>query len=393
MPETIERFQRQGQRISASDILGQIAAGNDILLEKCTVSGDLDVSRLLNIEEGFEIKGVVISQVGECTEIKINSMVSFRSCVFEGNVSFTAPWESPGTLKVIFTKDAVFNSSEFCGQSRFGEVDFMETAGFDGCMFHHVTGFRSTNFFGNAFFRTVEFEGYGLFNSALFKADARFTNTCFSRGGNFTETRFEGGTDFTGVYAKGKSVPVFESVRFVRNTYGDDESFWRFIKQSAQEAGYYQLAGESFYKERCAHFWHKFRGVNYDDLSGKDKLMRWIVGIKLLPELIFGRLLFGYGERPIRVLFASAAVVLLCALFYASSFSHISWRVDGHVVEPSYIDGLYFSTITFTTLGFGDIYPSPDHLLTRTVAMIEALCGVSLMSLFVVTLSKRYSRG
>jgi hypothetical protein len=58
-----------------------------------------------------------------------------------------------------------------------------------------------------------------------------------------------------------------------------------------------------------------------------------------------------------------------------------------------FIDGLYFSVTTFTTLGFGDMYPDQHHLLTRCVAMGEALCGASLMALFVVTLSKRYSRG
>jgi hypothetical protein len=39
------------------------------------------------------------------------------------------------------------------------------------------------------------------------------------------------------------------------------------------------------------------------------------------------------------------------------------------------------------------MYPDQNHLLTRCVAMCEALCGASLMALFVVTLSKRYSRG
>jgi uncharacterized MnhB-related membrane protein len=57
------------------------------------------------------------------------------------------------------------------------------------------------------------------------------------------------------------------------------------------------------------------------------------------------------------------------------------------------MDGLYFSTITFTTLGFGDMYPAYEHLLTRCIAMAEALSGACLMALFVVALSKRYSRG
>ena len=393
MAEEFETFQREGQRVSASDVLAQIAQGNPVMLEKCTVSGDLDISRLLVLEEGFNVSGLSITEGRGCHEIVIGRVLSFRSCVFEGNVSFSSPWEKPEYLKVVFGKDVIFNLSEFSGQGRFSDAEFKATAGFDGCIFRHVTDFRRVKFSGNALIRTAEFCGYGLFNSSVFKSGARFTNTCFTRGGNFTEVRFEGATDFSGVYAKSKSIPIYDGVHFARHTFGDDESFWRFIKQSAQEGGYYRLAGESFYHERCSHFWKEFRGVNYEELSGGKKILRWVMGVKLLPELIFGRILFGYGERPIRVLFTSAAVVLMCALFYASPYSNLQWRVGDNVGNAGFIDGLYFSTITFTTLGFGDIYPSPDHLLTRCVAMIEALCGASLMALYVVTLSKRYSRG
>ncbi|MHC5180057.1 MAG: potassium channel family protein [Planctomycetota bacterium] len=60
--------------------------------------------------------------------------------------------------------------------------------------------------------------------------------------------------------------------------------------------------------------------------------------------------------------------------------------------DLSFIEGLYYSTVTFTTLGFGDFYPAAD-MLTRVVTMFEALSGACLMALFVVTLSKRFSRG
>jgi hypothetical protein len=53
---------------------------------------------------------------------------------------------------------------------------------------------------------------------------------------------------------------------------------------------------------------------------------------------------------------------------------------------------LYFSTITFTTLGYGDLYPSPEGFY-RQLAMAEAVAGGCLMALFVVCLAKRYSRG
>jgi hypothetical protein len=391
--DQVETFQRQDQRVSANDILQHIASGSEILLENCTVSGNLDISRLLAREEGFDLKALSIDDVDGCSVITIAVPISLRSCVFEGDVSFAPPWDEKDALKVVFDKNVAFNLSEFSGQCRFSGVEFKQIASFDGSVFKRVTGFRGVRFCGRSYFRTVEFRGYGLFNGSIFCDEARFTNTCFTRGGNFSKVRFEGRTDFAGVYARSKSVPVYESVRFARHGYGDDETFWRFIKQAAQEAGHYQQAGECFYNERCAHFWKRFRGTSYTELSVGKKIIRVISGVRLLPELVFGRWLFGYGERPIRVLFASAAVVLICALFYCSDYSQLIMRSELNSDVSEFLDGLYFSVTTFTTLGFGDMYPDQGHPPTRCVAMAEALCGAFLMALFVVTLSKRYSRG
>ena len=142
-----------------------------------------------------------------------------------------------------------------------------------------------------------------------------------------------------------------------------------------------------------AHFWQKFRGLNYEKLSIGKKSLRWVTGVRFLPELILGRFLFGYGERPVRVLVAGAIIILLCALFYSTDLADLTYRVDPEQ-GLEFFDGLYFSTITFTTLGLGDIYPDADsNWLTRVVTMFESLSGASLMALFVVCLSKRFSRG
>ena len=100
-------------------------------------------------------------------------------------------------------------------------------------------------------------------------------------------------------------------------------------------------------------------------------------------------MLFGYGERPVRVLIASAIIILFCAFFYWAPNS-LDSRTQN--VENSFMQGLYFSTITFTTLGYGDLYPANDNI-SRIVAMTEAVSGGCMMALFVVSLAKRFSRG
>ena len=385
-------FERENTTLTASEILEAIGEGEDIRLVRCRIGGTLDLNAFFAEQPSVSVDHLKILKEGDRNIVVLSQSLFFNSCTFENDVVFAGPWEQPEALKVVFEKDVLFNSSVFAGQTRFSNAEFKGLAGFDGCTFCRVCSFRKAIFHERMMLRTATFEGYGLFNEAMFCGDTRFANSSFGKGSNFTGAQFQNRCDFSAVHSRSKAVPVYEGISFTRNNYGDDESFWRFIKQSCQEAGYYQQAGECFYFERCAHFWQKFRGTNYEKLSGGNKALRWAGGIRLLPELILGRFLFGYGERPIRVLVAGVVIIILCGLFYSSDLAHITYRFDAQR-QLSFFDGLYFSTITFTTLGLGDIYPAGSDWLTRVVTMFESLSGACLMALFVVCLSKRFSRG
>jgi hypothetical protein len=383
-------FQREKQNVSASQLLQALADGDDIRLSQCTVTGVLDINRLLDPAEKFQTEKLNLNQNQNARTLTLPQSIVFDKCLFEENVVFAAPWAEPDSLTVQFEQDVIFNSSQFKGQARFRNAVFHGAAGYDGCSFAGVATFKNAQFHTDAKFRTAVFHGYCLLGNARFKASARFASAHFAKGGNFAGAKFLGETDFGGVYSSSRSVPVYDAVFFARRRFGDDESFWRFVKQSAMEAGYYHLAGESFYNERCARLWRKLYGQAYDTLSPAKKLTRLLSGGRLLPELVFGKLLFGYGERPTRVLVASALIILFCAFFYAGPDSLV-YR-DNQVLQPSFFTGLYFSTITFTTLGYGELYPAP-HGVGRKLAMAEAAAGVCLMGLFVVCLANRFSRG
>ncbi len=382
-------FERQNQNVSAGDLLGAIASGEDIQVSGCTVTGVLDVNRLFDPAEKFATQKLCVRPEDDRKIVTLSQSVVFDKCVFEGNVVFGGPWSEPDSVTVRFEKDVIFNSSTFKGQCRFRNAYFGGAAGFDGCVIGGVMTFKNAVFKQDAKFRTVECSGYSLFGSAVFEGSARFANTHFGKGVNFTEARFLGVTDFGGVYSSSRAVPVYDSISFGRRFYGEDESFWRFVKQSATEAGYYRLAGECFYNERCAGLWHKWLGGGFPSLSAVNKVKRVFSGARLLPEFIFGRMLFGYGERPVRVLVASVIIILFFAVLFTNNTALGSRDVQN---DAGFLQGLYFSTITFTTLGYGDLYPSAEGFW-RQLAMIEALTGGCLMALFVVCLAKRFSRG
>ena len=209
-------FQREKQRISASDILEQIASGREIRLNQCSVSGDLDINRLFVKDEGFDTSDLAQHTTDEKTTLALTQPIFFSSCVFEGNVVFAPAWDKPDQLEVIFKRDVVFNSSSFSGQTRFSGASFHGLAGFDGCTFQRIATFRSATFHSRAMCRTAVFDGYALFDSSVFCSEARFTNTAFGKGGNFTRVKFKGSTDFSGAFSKSKTVPLYESVRFAK---------------------------------------------------------------------------------------------------------------------------------------------------------------------------------
>jgi exonuclease VII small subunit len=94
----------------------------------------------------------------------------------------------------------------------------------------------------------------------------------------------------------------------------------------------------------------------------------------------------GFGLRPLRVIGTALTLVLLYGLAY--------WALAGvvavHTPAPLTLwDTIYFSGITFATVGYGDFLPAPH---ARLLALTEGVIGVFTMGFFVVVLANRLRR-
>jgi len=152
------------------------------------------------------------------------------------------------------------------------------------------------------------------------------------------------------------------------------------------------LSSEEAYRNLKKQFLSSGR---YDDASWasfKEKTMQKILlkkrkSIAYLPSLIMD-LLCGYGEKPQRIIFSSAFVILfyatvyllLNAIIYASSAAY----------KMSVGDYIYYSVITFTTVGYGDFIPKAAPTF-RFLAASEAFIGTFMIGLFIFTLARKYS--
>jgi hypothetical protein len=93
-------------------------------------------------------------------------------------------------------------------------------------------------------------------------------------------------------------------------------------------------------------------------------------------------LITGAFTKPSRIVLLSVAVILIFASLYWFSRSNFA----GCGIK-TILDALYFSGITFTTIGYGDISPSGA---ARLLSVCEGLLGIVLSSSFVVSIVRRY---
>ncbi|NJE04355.1 potassium channel family protein [Thermococcus sp. MV11] len=322
-------------------------------------------------------------------------MCEFRSTAnFQNSLFLPSSFQKRWPLMISLKSPYHYNVSYIFARSTFKDVAAFDFAEFGECIFNFATfekgaSFKSAKFYDEARFEEVLFEDTVEFQDAVFKGDALFTNSTFERLAIFTgkpddeKYKFEGKLSF-------EYCDIYKGIQIdlPREWFKLSEAFieaMRIQKLSYERLGRYEDADRVLVS------------LKREQRKAKNIVIRFF-------EWLLLDWSSEYLTNPKKILRTSGVVIIVFGLIYwiagcvdfcilrqlsitnCLEFSSgpicsggIKYGCTGNFVGDL-LNSLYFSTVTFTTLGFGDLAPTG---LMKAFAATEALLGAILMAALV----------
>jgi len=346
---------------------------------------------------------------------------NFGESIFSKDVDFSTGvefWGGATFDRTEFGGDADFNYTYFKGNSSFVEADFKSIAEFSHSTFEMDAIFAAAEFNDEAYFREVHFsikkenKKPNKFNSS------NFDRSIFKYAPDFSGARFGGTlsfrlTDFSRGVNMVKYPQDFEKERFSR--YQAREEAWRVQKNVYEEEGRKEDADKMYLKEMRARRNKKLNNSSLkfkksindfrkylrkcdseEDVKNKLlipstfllSLLSLVVSyILVVLEKTFVDLTSEYGTNWIRILKSSGLTIFVFSIFY--KLNSLGEIVSNGETVSGFLNYLYFSIVTFTTLGYGNMQPTK---YLKGISAVESLIGAFLMALLVVVFARKWMR-
>ncbi|MFC1716975.1 potassium channel family protein [Candidatus Poribacteria bacterium] len=392
-PFTRHGTEEEPTKVSADEILNAIAEGRDVDVRYAEIDGEMNMREVDSQFEGEE-NGTPI----------VGGNIAICHSRITGNIYFSG---------LIFTKSADFRGSSFESAASFSNSVFSGMASFSGCVFSKDT----------------------LFIESVFKQVACFTGSIFSEKVNFTASVFGRKTDFglcsfeRGAYFGESSFDRDPKLHLAMLAEAEPVSLdtigWAYRRSSLFDAGFFfREAAEGYWsEERYSYASDSFRNakVEYEKEGKYDDAGRMYVKEKESTRLHLksqsGNRLkrtwlwiwessSNYGESPLRFIGWIAAIVLIFGLINLPIISTwLDWwpsiefkEHPFHSWNDGFVDGflfnivaaVYYSAVTFATLGFGDI--TPVNILGRLCAIAEVLLGYLMFGVLITLVARKMTR-
>lgn len=232
------------------------------------------------------------------------------------------------------------------------------------------SNFKNSNFenanLQGAYAAYANFENANLDNASLIETElmgAKFSKCSLYR------------TKLSGSALKGAIIDTV-IIQEINKEYEKAIEIYGTLRLYFLSVGNNSTAGKYYYRKKIM-----------EQKSSKEmkKYLRWIT-------LTLSQIFFGFGEHPLRLLILPILLLPIFALI-AYCCKGITYNVSINKCflnyQATFWECLYFSNITFTSIGYGDFIPKPNF---QWVISIYSIIGAIFWALFAALLGKRYIR-
>ncbi|TNE44316.1 MAG: hypothetical protein EP343_31700 [Deltaproteobacteria bacterium] len=384
------------------------------------------------------------------SNVQMVARCQFQQSTFHQNVSFNrAIFERQAVFSdVTFVEKATFVDAHFAYKAFFTGATFQQVE-FNGAEFEGAAAFSSdqvvtakedsqaATFHGEAHFEGTRFLKKALFQFVTFAEEASYKYAYFGEQVSFRYAKFQKDAVLTGVFCnleldlrrmtvaqelhlKGANInrrvnladASFAGISFynmvtdliavtpqqIAGKLRGDRSTDPAPIELERTANEFLLLKKSFayqgmHDEEDWAYW-MFRRTSRQ-ASSKESLAerKWGQLCKNGLERVFLDYGSSYGTHPLRITVLAFCLILFFGVFY--------WCVPDQIVlegkeivggqRISLVQSIYFSTMAFTTMGFGDVHPD-FHGWLKGIVALEALVGIITMTLFVGTYARKIVR-
>jgi uncharacterized protein YjbI with pentapeptide repeats len=149
----------------------------------------------------------------------------------------------------------------------------------------------------------------------------------------------------------------------------------RNLKLNAMSMGHFDDASDLAYLEKSYE-----RRVLFNQAFAQkaDRVGKRLKAIAFWLDAVILNWLWGYGERPWRLMLAMVATIV--------AFGTVQFWLNG-VPGKSWWEHVYFSGITFLTIGYGDLLPI--EAIPRLLSVVEGLVGITFIGLLIASVTKK----
>ncbi|WP_371025196.1 potassium channel family protein [Paraclostridium ghonii] len=268
----------------------------------------------------------------------------------------------------IFNKDVLFDNCEFKKDIFFENIIFKNNVSFNNCIFY-----------GDCIFKNVEFSKELTSKKIFIHSRIKGQKISFENIKNMPR--------LDGIFFSNCCKVLLKDIKYEKYDYENAKINYRIAKNQSSITGDYEKLGHYYYMER-------YYGGKCIKRSNFRSNMQYI-NAKFIDFL--ARIIIGYGEKPLNIFIISFFIISVFAILYMitgikynNEIIKINNSSNFWEVIKNYINLWYFSMITFSTVGYGDMIVI--NITGKILVTIEVFLGVTMGASWASVIFRKMSR-